>query len=241
MLSPSRTISRNTRSTTRSIYDPLSIPSAFQQSNKTIQPENTRIKNQQTSSHYYDPFNYSFFPPSKTNIQTNNYQSVSQSNNFTNLKTQHPYAHLLQTNSSQSNFPRQNQTTSYSIIVQSSQRRSRNPPLSHISTDPLYRINQHTTDNPTTISPPINMVQSIVPPHQYMPIQQDTFINTSASMPKPMKPFDGLDHSYTHEEDLQQLQARLTFAIGEEPQNIPIKYRSWHNRIPTMFFNWNSS
>ena len=74
------------------------------------------------------------------------------------------------------------------------------------------------------------MVQSVVPPPQYMPIQQDTFINTSASIPEPMKPFDGLDHSYTPEEYLQQVEARVTFAIGEEPQNNPIKYRSWHNR-----------
>ena len=45
-----------------------------------------------------------------------------------------------------------------------------------------------------------------------------------------MKPFDGLDHSCTPEEYLQQVEARLTFAIGEEPQNNPVKYRSWHNR-----------
>ena len=89
-------------------------------------------------------------------------------------------------------------------------------------------MNQHTTYNPTTNSPPVNMIQSVVPPSQYMPIQQDTFINTSASLSEPMKPFDGLDHSYTPEENLQQVEARLTFAIGEEPQNNPIKYRSWH-------------
>ena len=52
---------------------------------------------------------------------------------------------------------------------------------------------------------------------------QDTFINMSASIPEPMKPFDGLDHSYTPEEYLQQVEARLIFAIGEEPQNNPIK------------------
>ena len=45
-----------------------------------------------------------------------------------------------------------------------------------------------------------------------------------------MNPFDGLDHSYTPEKYLQQVEARLTFAIGEEPRNIPVKYRSWHNR-----------
>ena len=77
------------------------------------------------------------------------------------------------------------------------------------------------------------MAHFVVPPPQYIPIQQDTFINTSASVPEPMKSFDGLDHPYTPEEYLQQVKARLTFAIGEEPQNNPIKYRSSnidHNR-----------
>ena len=111
VLSRTKIISKNTRNTTRYIYDPPSIPSAFQQSNKTIQSENNRNNNQQTSSQHYDPFNYSFFPPSNTKIQLNNTQNVSQPNN-TNLMTQHPYAHLLQTDSSQSNFPSQKQRTS---------------------------------------------------------------------------------------------------------------------------------
>ena len=91
-------------------------------------------------------------------------------------------------------------------------------------------MNQHNTYNPTQISPTVNMAQSVVPPLQYIPIQQDTFINTSASIPEPMKPFDGLDHFYTPEEHLQQVEARLTFAIGEKPQNNPVKNRSWHYR-----------
>ena len=187
------------------------------------------IETNKNSSQHYDPFKYSFFPPSNTNIQTNNTQNVSLPNN-TNLMTQHPYAHLLQTKSSQSNFPLQNQRTSYSNIVQPHQRRSQNPPLSHIPTDPLYQMNQHTTYNPTTISPPVNMIQPVVPPLQYMPMQHDTFIITSASIPEPMNPFDGLDHSNTPEECLKQIEARLSFAIGKEPQNNPINYRSWHNR-----------
>ena len=66
------------------------------------------------------------------------------------------------------------------------------------------------------------MAQPVVPPSQYIPIQQDMFINTSSSIPKPMKPFDGLDQSYTPEEYLQQFEARLTLAISEEPQKKPI-------------------
>ena len=74
------------------------------------------------------------------------------------------------------------------------------------------------------------MAQPVISPSQYIPMQQNTFIDTSASLPEPMKPFDGLGHSYTPEAYSQQVEARLTFAIGEEPQNNPIKYRSWHNR-----------
>ena len=101
--SPTRTIYNHTRNFAQSRYDLPSIPSAFQQLNRTIQSENNHNNNQQTSSPHYDPFNCSFFPPSTTNIQTNKSQDISQPNN--NLRTQHPYAHLLQTNSSQSNFP----------------------------------------------------------------------------------------------------------------------------------------
>ena len=38
VLSPTRTISINTRNTTRPIYDPPSVPSVFKHPNKTIQP-----------------------------------------------------------------------------------------------------------------------------------------------------------------------------------------------------------
>ena len=89
VLSPTRTISNNTRKITQSIYDPPSLPSTFKHSTKTIQPENYRNNIQQTSSQHYDQFNYSFFPPSNTNIQTNNKQNVSQSNKNTTLMTHH--------------------------------------------------------------------------------------------------------------------------------------------------------
>ena len=234
--SPRRTVLDNTQNintaqnTTRSMYDPPSLPSIFKNPNRTIRPENNN--NQQTSSRYYDPFNYSFYPQSNTNIQTNDNQNPFQSNNKPNLSTYHSFPQPLLTNSTQTNSFSQNQRIPYSNIVQSSQRRFQNPPLSHISTDPLYQMNQHTTSNPTQISPTVNMAQSVAPPPQYIPVQ-DTFIKTSASKPEPKKPFDGLDHSYTPEEYLQQVEARLTFAIGEEPQNNPVKYRSRHNRRMT--------
>ena len=125
-------------------------------------------------------------------------------------------------------------TTSYSHTTQPFQRRHQNPPLTHIPADPLYQINQNINYNPDTNQLPINTMQPVTLPHtqpvatplQYIPVQHDTFMNMSASIPEPMKPFDGLDLSYTPEEHLQQVEARLTFAIGEEPLNNPIKYKS---------------
>ena len=199
--SPTRTILdttqniNTTQNITRYMYVPPSLPSTFKYPNKTIRFEDN--KNEQTSSRYYDPFNYSFHPQSNTNIQTNNNQNTSQPNSNPNLLAHHSYTHSLSTNSTQTNFRLQNQRIPYSNIVQSSQRRSQNPPLPYISTDPLYQMIQHTTYSPTQISPTVNMAQSVVPPPQYIPIQQDTFIITSASIPEPMKTFDGLYHSYT--------------------------------------------
>ena len=62
--SPTRTVLDNTQNintaqnTTRSMYDPPSLPSIFKNPKKTIRSENNNF--QQTSSRYYDPFNYSF-------------------------------------------------------------------------------------------------------------------------------------------------------------------------------------
>ena len=142
-------------------------------------------------------------------FNSNDNQNPFQSTNNPNLSTYRSFPQPLPTNSTQTNSFSQNQSIPYSNIVQSSQRRFQNPPLSHLSTDALYQMNQHTTYNPTQISPTVNMAQSVAPSPRYTPIQ-DTFIN----IPEPMKPFDGLDHSYTPEEYLQQVETRLTFAIG---------------------------
>ena len=82
----------------------------------------------------------------------------------------------------------------------------------------------------TTQHIPPQLTQQLAPSLQYLPMLQDTFMNMSASIPETMKPFNGLDHSYTPEECSQQVEARIIFAIGEEPQNNPVKVISWHNR-----------
>ena len=210
---------------TRSRYDHPSIPSAFQ-SNRSIQLNDNHNDNQPTSSRYYDPFNYSYFPSSDTNTNTNN-PNYSQPN--LNSRTQNPLTNTKPKNSSRNELNSQSQatsyTTSYSHTTQSFQRRHQNHPLTRIPADPLYQINQNINYNPSTNQLPINTMQPVTLPHtqpvatplQYIPVQHDTFMNMSASIPEPLKPFDRLDHSYTPEEYLQQVEARLTFAIGEEP------------------------
>ena len=237
--SPTRTIPDSTRYITRPRYDPPSFPSAFR-SDRLMSSNNNCNDNPQTSNQYYNQFIYNFYPPSNTNTNTNINQNHSQFN--TTSTTQNPFIQLSHTSTSQ-NIYSQNQGTSYpsnsySHITQSSQRRLQNPPLTHIPTDPLYQMHPNPYPNPnpnplpqnTTQHIPPQLTQQLAPPLQYLPMPQDTFMNMSASIPEPMKPFDGLDHSYTPEEYLQQVEARITFAIGEEPQNNPIKYKSWHNR-----------
>ena len=237
--SPTRTVPDSTRYITRPRYDPPSIPSAFR-SDRSISSNNNCNDNPQTSNQYYDPFNYNFYPPSNTNTNTNINQNHSQFN--TTSTTQNPFIQLSHTSTSQ-NIYSQNQgtsypSTSYSHTTQSSQRRLQNPPLTHIPTDPLYQMHPNPNPNPnpnplpqnTTQHIPPQLTQQLAPPLQYLAMPQDTLMNMSASIPEPMKPFDGLDHSYTPEEYLQQVEARLTFAIDEEPKNNHIKDKSWHNR-----------
>ena len=235
--SPTRTIPDSTRYTTRSRYDPPSIPSAFR-SNRSISSNNNCNDNPQTSNQYYDPFIYNLYPPLNTTTNTKINQNHSQIN--TTSTTQNPFIQVSHTTTAQ-NIHSQNQetsypSTSYSHITQAPQRRLQNPPLTHIPTDPLYQMHSNPNPNPNPLPQntiqhvPPQHTQQLAPPIQYLPMPQDTFINMSASIPEPIKPFDGLDHSYTPEEYLQQVEARLTFAIGEEPQNNPMKYKYWHNR-----------
>ena len=183
------------------MYDPQSLPSTFKYPNKTIRSKTIIINKPPVDimTHSIISFTHNL----TTIIQSNKNQNSFQSNNNPNLLTHHSFPQPLPTNSTQTNSFSQNQRIPYSNIVQSSQRRFQNPPLLHISTDPSYQINHYTIYNRTQISPTVNMAQSVAPPPQYIPIQPDTFINTSASIPEPMKPFDGFDHSYTPEEYLQ--------------------------------------
>ena len=54
-----------------------------------------------------------------------------------------------------------------------------------------------------------------------------TYIYSSASLSEPIKPFDGLDHTYTPEEYLQHIEARVTFSLGSQPTTAH-EYKFWH-------------
>ena len=96
--SPTRTTSDSTRYITRPRYDPPSNPSAFR-SNRSTTSSNNFNDNPQTSNRYYDPFNYNFYPPSNTTINTNISQNHSQINTIST--TQNPFIQFSNTNTSQ--------------------------------------------------------------------------------------------------------------------------------------------
>ena len=86
--SPTRTNPDYTIYSTRSRFDPPSIPSAFR-SNRSISSNNNFNDNPQTSNRFYDPFNYNFYPPSNTTNNTNTNQHHSQINTISTTKPLH--------------------------------------------------------------------------------------------------------------------------------------------------------
>ena len=64
-------------------------------------------------------------------------------------------------------------------------------------------------------------------------MQTPTIINSSTWISEPSKQFDGLDNQYTPEENLQNIDARVTFSLGLQPTN-PFEYKYWHARRMTL-------
>ena len=56
-----------------------------------------------------------------------------------------------------------------------------------------------------------------------------TYINSATSISEPIKPYDGLDHSYTPEDYLQHIEARVTFSLGLQPPTAHGN-KFWHAR-----------
>ena len=60
-------------------------------------------------------------------------------------------------------------------------------------------------------------------------------------MSKSVKTFDGLDHQYSSKEELHQIDAHMTFTMGEQPVD-PVDYNQWHKQKMACikcFFIWN--
>ena len=89
------------------------------------------------------------------------------------------------------------------------------PPSTTIRTNPYFH--NTSTFSCTNISnvPTYNTVQPTTMSQTTMP--QPTYINSSTSISEPVKPFDGLDYNYTPEENLQHIEARVTFSLGLQP------------------------
>ena len=133
------------------------------------------------SNQYYDPFNYNFYPPSNTTTNTNINQNHSQIN--TTSTTQNPFIQLSRTTASQNiysqNQATSNPSTSYSNIIQASQRRLQNPPLTHIPTDPLYQMHPNPIPNPNPL--PQNTIHTIHTSSTHTTISSSTPIFTNAT------------------------------------------------------------
>ena len=111
--------------------------------------------------------------------------------------------------------------------LQTSQFQIRNPPSTTIRTNPHFHNTSTTSLNNISNNPTYNTI----PPStvSYITMSQPTYINSSTSISEPNKPFDGLHHNYTPEEDLQHSEARVTFSLGLQPTS-EHEYKFWHAR-----------
>ena len=110
------------------------------------------------------------------------------------------------------------QTSQFQIQKYLSTTIKTNPHFHNTSTTSLINISNNPTYNtapPSTIS------------HNTM--SHPTYINASTSISEPIKPSDGIDHNYTPEEYLQNIEARVTFSLGLQPTS-EREYKFWHAR-----------
>ena len=112
-------------------------------------------------------------------------------------------------------------------MLQNSQFQIPNPPSTTIRTNPYFRNTSTTSSTNLSIIPTNKTVQPSTIPQNTIP--QPTYINSSTSISEPIKPFDSLDHNYTPEENLQHIDACVTFSLGLQPTS-EHKYNFWHAR-----------
>ena len=111
--------------------------------------------------------------------------------------------------------------------LQTSQFQIQNPPSTTIRTNPHF----HNTSTTSLTNISNNPTYNTAPPSAISPntMSHPTYFNSSTSISKPIKLFDGLDHNYTPEEYLQRIEARVTFSLGLQPTS-QHKYKFWHAR-----------
>ena len=111
--------------------------------------------------------------------------------------------------------------------LQTSQFQIQNPPSTTIRTNPHF----HNTSTTSLTNISNNPTYNTTPPStvSYNTMSHPTYINSSTSISEPIKPFDGLDHNFTPEENLQHIEARVTFSLGLQPTS-DHEYKFWHAR-----------
>ena len=227
--------SSNTQLTNTVHFQTPTPPSPPQIQTSTYTPaQNNPIQNVQTglninTIHSNPPFNYTtsrnLSRPPLQPILTNpsSYNLTSTNSNH----TQQSSTNNNRINSINNTSPPSQTSNTLPPTLQNSQFQIPNPPSRTIRTN-RYSHNTSTTyftnisNVPTyhTVQPS-TISQSIIP--------QPTYINSSTSISEPIKPFDGLDHNYTPEENLQHIEARNTFSLGLQPTS-EHEYKFWHAR-----------
>ena len=154
-----------------------------------------------------NPLSYSLTStnPSHTQQSQINYNTSNQLNTLSSQRTSNTITPTLQT--SQFHIP--------------------NPPSTTIRTNPHFHSTSTTSLPNISNNPTYNTTPPSTMSHNTM--SHPTYINSSTSISEPIKPFDGLDHNYTHEEYLQHIEARVTFSLGLQPTS-EHEYKFWHAR-----------
>ena len=159
--------------------------------NKNIQDFTLQYKHQSTLYPNYTKFTQ----PTITNnnqLKSLNPSSTSQQSNTSRKILQNTHfqiPNLPSTNIKTNHYL--NATYTQPVINPS----NKSPNVSNI---PIYNTNPPSTKPQPTVSQPTSII-------------------SSTSISEPIKPYDGLDQNYTPEDNLQHIEARVTFSLGLQP------------------------
>ena len=123
--------------------------------------------------------------------------------NLTSTNSSH--TQQSQTNNNRPNslntFSPQHTSNTITPTLQNSQFQIQNPPSTTTRTNPHFHNTSTTSFTNTSNNPTYNTVPPSTISHNT--ISHPTYINSSTSISDHIKPFDGLDHNYTPEQNLQ--------------------------------------